>query len=169
MTLLGAGSILPGWIVGPVAAVMLVAIAAHVLAMHATPMPVRRRRIRTVNGLLMMLVTALLGYALGGLPQVQRPIAAPAETKLFLLVWFTIIGLVGMIVMLAAMDSLHTLVLGMSTRKRLRQELRQRLAESWRRHAEANSPTAAAAGGSGDKPGASGESHEQDGRDAHGR
>ncbi len=56
---------LPPWVVLPLAGLTLLVTAAHVLALQTSDLPSRRRRLRTAAGVLMMLVTGLLAYALG--------------------------------------------------------------------------------------------------------
>jgi len=72
-------SILPAWVVLPVSGLTMLVVACHVLATHAADMPLRRRRLRVANGLLMMFVTALLAYALGVAGVVETPRAQPAD------------------------------------------------------------------------------------------
>ncbi len=121
---LTAASLLPAWIVVPIAAAAIVVLAAHVLALQQTPMPTRRRRIRTANGLLMMLVASLLAYALGVAPPVGNPTTNPDVARIFLLVWSVILSLLTIVIGLAALDVAHTARLALTDRRRLREELR---------------------------------------------
>ena len=134
MLLLGANSILPGWGVLPVAGATMVVIAAHILNLHQTPMPPRRRRIRTVNGLLMMFVSALLAYAIGIAHGVEHPSASPSQTREFLVVWLLIIGLVGIIVIMAGLDAATTMRHSLARRAAMRRDMRNKLGteiENW--------------------------------------
>ena len=124
MILVTADSLLPAWAVVPVAAAAIIVLAAHVLAMQQTPMPPRRRRIRTANGLLMMLVASMLAYALGVAPAVGNPTTNPGTAKSFLIIWSAIMSLLTLIIALAALDVAHTARLALSARKRLRDEFR---------------------------------------------
>lgn len=119
-------TILSPWLVLPLAGVALVVIALHVLAQQRPDVPDKRRRIRTASGLLMMIVTGLLAYALGIDPSDVRPATRPEHAQSFLLIWLTIIGLVGIIVVLAALDALHTAALAVSERRRLQESILQR-------------------------------------------
>lgn len=116
---------LPAWVVLPIGCSALVVTAAHVLALQVSDAPARRKRIRTANGLLMMIITALLCWALGVAPVVSNPATTPGDTRTFLLVWSAIITLVALMVVLAAMDVAFTARLALSERGRLRRELRE--------------------------------------------
>ncbi|MBX3403591.1 MAG: hypothetical protein KF699_09305 [Phycisphaeraceae bacterium] len=122
---LAANTMLPAWVVLPIGCSALVVTAAHVLALQASDAPARRKRIRTANGLLMMIITALLCWALGVAPVVSNPATTPGDTRTFLLVWSAIITLVALMVVLAAMDVAFTARLALSERGRLRRELRE--------------------------------------------
>ncbi|HPO93837.1 MAG TPA: hypothetical protein PL072_10245 [Phycisphaerales bacterium] len=124
---LGADPVLPAWLVMPLAGVTLLVIAAHVVAMHVSEMPVKRRRIRSAAGVLMMMVTALLAYALGVLDALPSPASDPQATRAFVLCWLAILGLLMLVVMLAVIDLGHTARLAAAARKDLRRELRLRL------------------------------------------
>lgn len=127
MLLLAQSAILPAWLVLPVAAITMLVVAAHVLATHAGDMPLRRRRLRIVNGLLMLLVTALLAYALGIAGIVEEPAANPEQTRSFVAVWLAIVGLVGLIVALAAADAIATSAAIWSARREIRRQMREGL------------------------------------------
>lgn len=127
MVLLAASTILPGWVVLPVASITMLVVAAHVLATHAGDLPSRRRRLRTANGVLMMFVTALLAYALGVAGVVTEPKAEPEEARRFMLVWLSIVGLLGVVVTLAGADAIATVIHGLGVRRSLRAEMRDGL------------------------------------------
>ncbi len=124
MTLLVSTTILPGWVVLPVAAATMLVVAGHVLATHAGDLPMRRRRLRVVNGILMLFVTAFLAYALGVAAVVEEPTARPRETREFVIVWLLIIGLLGVVISLAGADAIATLVHGWQARRELRRQMR---------------------------------------------
>lgn len=126
--ILAATTILPAWIVLPLSLLVMLVTAGHVLAVHQSDLPFRRRRIRVVNGILMLLVTGMLAYALGMAEVVSRPAENPAATREFVLVWISIIGLLGLVVGLAGADAAHTLLHGLGVRRQLRQEMREHLA-----------------------------------------
>jgi uncharacterized membrane protein YozB (DUF420 family) len=129
-----AASLLPAWIVVPVAAAAMLVLAAHVLALQQTPMPPRRRRIRTANGLLMMLVSSLLAYALGVAPTVGNPTTNPEAARTFLLVWSMIMSLLAVIIGLAALDVAHTARLALGVRRKLRDDLREGIRKAHHEH-----------------------------------
>jgi len=121
-------SILPAWVVLPVSGLTMLVVACHVLATHAADMPLRRRRLRVANGLLMMFVTALLAYALGVAGVVETPRAQPEQTREFVLVWLAIIGLLGLVVALACADAMATVVRAWGNRRVLKRQLRHAMA-----------------------------------------
>lgn len=110
MNMLGQDPALPLWAVGPPAALVMLFLAGHIMAMAQAQIDARRRRIRSANGVLMMLTTALLAQALA--------VVSPADTRTFVLVWMMIITLLGLTILLALADAFNSVVLH-------RQELRQ--------------------------------------------
>lgn len=126
--------ILPAWLVIPAAAATMLLIAGHVLAMHSVRMPPSRRRIRTANSLLMLLIVPLLAYALA--------IASARDEREFVLVWLTVIGLLWIVVMISAIDVLNTLRMHVAERRALRRRMRETL----RRHARGGSGSGASEG-----------------------
>ncbi len=127
---LTSAALLPAWLVVPIAAAAVLVLAAHVMAIQQEPMPARRRRIRTANGLLMMLVSSLLAYALGVAPSVGNPTTNPDAARTFLLVWSAIMSLLAVVIGLAALDVAHTASLAVGVRRKLREELRTQLREA---------------------------------------
>ena len=124
-TLVLADAFLPAWIVVPVAGAAILVLAAHVLAIQQTPMPGRRRRIRTANGLLMMLIASLLAYALGAAPVVRNPTTNPEQARSFLVIWSAIMSLLTLVIALAALDVAHTARLALDSRRRVRNQFRE--------------------------------------------
>lgn len=124
-----AQGMLPAWLVLPICGVVLIVIAAHVLGLHMQHMPPGRRRIRTACGLLMMFVAALIAYALS-IQQVPQGGAGgdPERGRAFVMLWTIIVGLLAMMVALAAADAVHTLLIALKERAALRQQLRGRVA-----------------------------------------
>ncbi|HMN40764.1 MAG TPA: hypothetical protein PKE29_07935 [Phycisphaerales bacterium] len=120
-----ASTILPGWVVIPIAGVVLVVTARHVLRVETSGLDPVRRRVRIANGLLMMLVTTLLAYALGLAPEVKDAASHPGEAKAFIAVWVGILGLLGVVVVLAVIDAVGTVRAGMRMRRQLRGETRR--------------------------------------------
>lgn len=125
---LAANTILPAWLVLPLSAVVMLVVAAHVLAVHSSDLALMRRRVRVVNGLLMLVLVAMLAYALGMAQVVDRPIADPSGTREFLVVWLMIIGLLAMVIALAVFDAMQTVASGVRVRRQLRAEMRSGMA-----------------------------------------
>jgi hypothetical protein len=94
-----AQSVLPAMVVFPLAAVVIVILATHLTLLRRAEMPASRKRIRTVNGVLMMLLTPFAAYAFG--------VAHASQTKQFVLIFFLVTGLLFIIIMLAVMDALN--------------------------------------------------------------
>lgn len=110
--------ILSPWFVIPLAAATLLFLAGHLKAMQIAEMPESRRRIRTVNGLLMMFVTPLVAYLFG--------IVTADDERMFLLSGTAVVSLLFMIILLALLDALNTVRIA----RREQRELRRRLAEA---------------------------------------
>jgi hypothetical protein len=102
------------------AGITLLILAAYASSLQTGDVPPKRRRIRTANTLLMMLTTPLIAYAFG--------ILTPSNVRLFLLTWLAIAGLLGMMIMLAAMDALHSAQLHRQQRREVRRALRAAIA-----------------------------------------
>ena len=135
--LLGASNtVLPAWLVLPIAGITMLVVSTHVLAIQQSGMPVKRRRIRTANGIVMLVVTAMLAYALA-LVRVsdQPPATEPAQAREFVLVWMLIIGLLGLVVVMAGMDAVLTMSQTVASRRALRRELQQDAVEKARKRA----------------------------------
>ncbi len=122
MHVLGVESILPAWAVLLVAAPMMLFIAGHVVSVQRSAMPRTRRRLRMLNGVLMMLVCALLAYALGIADVPERPRVEPRASGIFVVVWAGIAGLVAVIVLLAVLDALLTASVGLRAHRALRDQ-----------------------------------------------
>ncbi len=115
-----ASPIAPTWIVLPMAAMTLVVIAGHLMAMQEATrrgdVPASRWRIRACNGVIMLFTVPLIAYAFG--------IATPDRPGAFMLAWTSVTGLLTIILLLAAIDMLNTWRLLNAQRKRRRTELR---------------------------------------------
>ncbi|MBX3387328.1 MAG: hypothetical protein KF768_12225 [Phycisphaeraceae bacterium] len=127
MVSLAAGSVLPWWIAVPVGMVTMTVIAGHLISLQWTEMSARRRRIRHVSGVLMMVVAALMAYALGGAEVVTSPATDPQAAGMFLKVWLAIVALLLIVVSLAVMDMGQTAREALEQRGRLRASLRSSL------------------------------------------
>ncbi|MFM9995873.1 MAG: hypothetical protein ACKVU4_08735 [Phycisphaerales bacterium] len=119
-----AESLMPGWFVLPVATVLMLLLTAHALALAASDMDTRRRRIRLANNILMMITTPLIAYGFG--------IVDPQDGRRFVLVWTVAPLLLLMVIALAAADMVNTMAL---TRRERR--------DATRRMAPAPTPTGA--------------------------
>jgi ABC-type dipeptide/oligopeptide/nickel transport system permease subunit len=93
--------LVPWWLAMPVGAVVLVVLARYLVALGGAEMEPKRRRIRTANTVLMMLVTPLVAYGFG--------VATPARSRAYVFVWVLICSLLFMIIMLALLDMLNSL------------------------------------------------------------
>ena len=96
--------IVSAWVAVPAAGVVMFVIAGHVLAMQRTHahMPASRRRIRTANGLLMLIAAPLLAYAVSNGPGTDQP-------RPMAVLWLLILSMLVMVVGLAVLDVLNTL------------------------------------------------------------
>jgi hypothetical protein len=126
MLLLASDTLLPPWLVLPITGAAMLVIAGHILAMQQAGTPGLRLRIRTANGFLMMVVAALLGYALS-IMRVGTLDASGPGTRDFVLVWMFIMGLLPLILLLAAVDVCNSLRLHIRERREIRREFRTRV------------------------------------------
>ena len=117
-SILNAGPLLSPWFVIPLSICALLVIAAHVLTLDQAEMPASRKRIRRVNGLLMMFTVPLVAYAFG--------IATPARPRVFVMVWMIVAGLVMLVLSLALLDVVNT----WRVTRRQRRELRKQIASA---------------------------------------
>tara|TARA_R110000782_G_scaffold57258_18_gene119755 strand:- start:53035 stop:53433 length:399 start_codon:yes stop_codon:yes gene_type:complete len=116
---LADGPLAPGWLVLPLAAVALIATAAHIIVLREAPkgaIPESRRRVRVATGWVILVTIPLTAYGFG--------IADPGRPGVFMTVWLAVIGLIGSILLLAMLDAANTLRLHRAESRRLRQDLR---------------------------------------------
>jgi purine-cytosine permease-like protein len=123
-----AETLLSPWLVLPLTAAVLLAIGAHVMSVEAADMPAGRKRLRIVNGLVMMFVAAALGYALAVAPVVADPRSNPEQARSFVVVWLVIIALLTVVVAIAVADGLGALRAGHEQRRAIRGAMRDALA-----------------------------------------
>jgi hypothetical protein len=149
-----AATILPGWIVLPLGALLMLVVAVHVLAVRASPLlSGRRKRLRVAGGVLMIFVTALLTYALGLAPEVADPLKEPGRARAFVLIWLAIVGLVGILVAIAVVDALATASMGVQAHRNLARGMRAQIeADLVERAARAAGPAAGAGASEGGEP-----------------
>lgn len=115
MLTLNQDPILPALLILPLAAMALLVTCAHLAWMQRTPMPPTRRRIRTVTGVLSLFTITLTAIGFG--------VISPDQARPFLLVWLTVIGLLGILVLLAAIDMANNVRLHAVERKHIRAQL----------------------------------------------
>ena len=119
------GTILSPWLVLPVAAVMMLVVAAHIGVTEQRTTPPSRRRIRIANGWVMLLAIPLLAIGFG--------VVATGNHRVFAMVWMAAIALVSFSVMLAFADMVNTLRIVRAERRRCAREAARRLADELRR------------------------------------
>jgi hypothetical protein len=107
--------LVPTWLAVTAATITLVGLMIHMRLLMTADIPPSRRRIRTVNGWLMLAAIPLLAYAFG--------FASPSQARLFGLVWAGSVGLIGIIVMLAMLDILNNWRLHRRAARALRSDL----------------------------------------------
>lgn len=117
-------AMLPGWVVIPLAALTMLGVAGHVLSVHASEMPLGQRRLRIAAGMLMLVLTGLIAYALGVAEVVVDPRTQPGAARQFVIIWITIVGLLAIVVMLALVDAWETTRSGWTAHRRMRAQMR---------------------------------------------
>ena len=107
---LGA-SIAPWWAVLPVALLTLIVTAGHWIALARADMPASRKRLRTANGLVMMLATPVLAYGFG--------VVDTADQRRFVLTWMLATGLITIVLVLALLDLCATFAIARQAHRQL--------------------------------------------------
>lgn len=105
------------WVVVPLAVAVLLLLGAHVHLTARICVPESRRRIRMVNGVLMMMIVPVAAYALAIVP--------PASQRPFVLAWMLVAGLLCIVLALAIVDALNTMRLHAHDKRELRTLMRQ--------------------------------------------
>lgn len=123
-----SGTILPVWLVLPVAGIMMLAVAAHIGVAEKRTEPASRRRIRIANGWVMLLAIPLLAIGFG--------VVSAASQRVFVMVWLAAFVLVALSVCLALLDMLNTLRIVRRTRRNQVRDTALELAEEFRRRRE---------------------------------
>lgn len=100
--MIGASNVplLPAWVVLPVAVVVLLVVAVHLLVISNAPMPESRRRIRLASGWVMLLLVPFGAAAFG--------VVTPSDPRTFVLVWLLVIFMLVMLIVLATLDVFNT-------------------------------------------------------------
>jgi len=112
-----ASALAPAWVVLPLAVLTLLILALHLSLLRAdTNCPPCRRRIRTVNGVVMMSLVPVFAYAIG----IASPDTAPRE---FAIAWMFTLGLTGLMAVMACIDVLNTARLRSIERRKIREDL----------------------------------------------
>ena len=111
---LAAGPLLPVWLVLVLTVCAMLVVATHVLTMHRTAMPASRRRIRTANGVVMLILAPTLAQAVC--------FSHPSQTRAFVFTWWLVIALLGLVLLLAGLDITNNLRLYGRERARLRRQ-----------------------------------------------
>ena len=116
--------IAPAWVVFPIAAVVLIAVAGNIIALREAPkgqIPESRRRIRIATSVVVMCTIPLTAYGFA--------VASTAKPEVFVIVWTMVVGLLGGILILAGADMLNTVRLHRKDKARLRTDYRKILTE----------------------------------------
>mgnify|MGYP003571200093 CR=1 FL=1 len=119
--MINASPIAPPWIVLPMGVLAAVTIGGHLMALREAvrrgEVPASRWRIRSCNGVIMLLTVPLAAYAFG--------VATPAHPGAFMLAWTGVTGLLGIILLLASIDIFNTWRLLRGQRRRDLRQIRQ--------------------------------------------
>ncbi len=115
--LLSTDPIAPAWLVLPVAILAMLVVAGHVLLLYRAEMPPARKRIRTVNSLLMMFTIPLTAAAFSLVPPAQP------HTRLFVMLWMLVAGLIVLVLFLAMVDIVITFFAHRAERAELRRQI----------------------------------------------
>ena len=119
-----SGALVPYWFSIPLGLAAMLITAAHLIAMRSPSlrMPASRRRIRSVNGGIMLALCPLLVVAFS--------FTSRAEPVMFLRVWTAATGLLAIVVVLAGVDMLNSARLGREAIREARAEFRRELARA---------------------------------------
>lgn len=110
------GPVISAWFGVPIAAVLMLMVAAHALAMRDTDHPASRKRIRQANAVLILLTIPVLtaGFCL---------INPHTHAREWALIWGAAFAMLAFVVLLAIADMLNTVRLARDARRALRREL----------------------------------------------
>lgn len=114
---------LPGWLTVPTSAIAMLIVAAHLIIVERRTTQTLRRRIRLVNGWVMLVAIPLLAAGFSFIDPDVRP-------RMFTLVWLAVIGLVLISIVLALTDLANTFMHARRARRAIRMS-RRRLEESF--------------------------------------
>jgi hypothetical protein len=108
--------IAPSWVVLPLSLLALFVVAGHWILLGRAEMPRFRKSLRTANGLVMMLAIPVLAFGFG--------VVSPSNARLFTITWMLASGLLMLVLLLAAVDLIHTNVIARREQERLSIEIR---------------------------------------------
>lgn len=109
--------VFPLWLTAPLGVLVMLLAAGHLIALNHPKAHVHpsRRRIRTTNDVVALVLVPLLVYAFS--------IVSPSQTRAFLFAWLTVMGLLGIVLLLAAVDMFNNARLNREANARVRTEL----------------------------------------------
>lgn len=134
-----AQALVSPWGAVPVAALVMILIAGHIVRVEERTTPSSRRRLRMANGWVMLVTAPLIAAG----ASVFDPWA---QQRAFTLTWLMIIALLAVSIAIAFVDIANTLILARRAARRLRREsalaaladVRRRRAQRAERDADAN-------------------------------
>ena len=97
----------------PLALAAMLIVSAHVTITQSSDAPASRKRIRIVNGWVMLLALPLIAAGVSIVPSQSQP-------RLFLIVWICVILLLALSIFLAVLDATNTMRLAKIARQRQR-------------------------------------------------
>lgn len=115
---MGSGTIIPQWLGLAIGGPMLLVVAAHLLSLQSDTGPVSRRRIRQVNGALMLLLIPLLTAGFAFIDHTTHP-------GRWVMTWLAAMFLLAFVVFFALLDAINTMRIRRATRERSRRRLRE--------------------------------------------
>ncbi len=102
--------VLPALVTFPLALAAMLLVSAHVTATQQSGAPASRKRIRIVNGWVMLLTLPLIAAGLS--------VVSGDQPRLFTLVWLGVVLLLFLSIMLAILDALNTVRLAREDKRR---------------------------------------------------
>jgi len=105
----------PLWFVAPLTMFTLAIVTIHLVGLARTAMPASRRRIRSANSALMLIMLPLALYALAIVP--------PSDGHAFVIAWMILGALLVVVLSLAWLDVANNLRLGRTERIRVARDI----------------------------------------------
>jgi uncharacterized membrane protein len=103
-------------VVLPLALLALFVVAGHWIVLGKAQMPRFRKSLRTANGLVMMLAIPVLAFGFG--------VVSPSNPRLFTITWMLASGLLMLVLLLAAVDLIHTNIIARREHQQISLEIR---------------------------------------------